>query len=188
MAPGAALTGGALTMGRAVAFLRAINVGGHTVKSAQFVRLFEALGCTDVKPFLASGNVRFSAPRAAAAALERRIATHLERELGYSVATFVRTPEELQRLIAQPAFTDVPRGSMLFVGFHAQPLAAGAKRALAALANDVDTFHPRGRELLWWCTRTSSTATVTTAQLEKVCGQPVTFRRSTTVEKLVALG
>ena len=46
-------------MTRYIAFLRAINVGGHTVKMAELKRLFEALGFTNVETFIASGNVIF---------------------------------------------------------------------------------------------------------------------------------
>ena len=51
-------------MPRLVAFLRAINVGGHTVTMAHLRGLFEDLGFTNVETFIASGNVIFgSRPR-----------------------------------------------------------------------------------------------------------------------------
>ncbi len=42
-----------------VAFLRAINVGGHNVKMEVLRALFEAQGYADVATFIASGNVIF---------------------------------------------------------------------------------------------------------------------------------
>ena len=44
---------------RLVAFLRAINVGGHNVKMDRLRELFEALGLSNVETFIASGNVIF---------------------------------------------------------------------------------------------------------------------------------
>src|SRR5437879_835066 len=46
-------------MNRYIAFLRAINVGGHTVKMDVLRRLFEDAGLFDVETFIASGNVIF---------------------------------------------------------------------------------------------------------------------------------
>jgi hypothetical protein len=44
---------------RYVAFLRAINVGGHVVKMDRLRTLFEGLGFANVSTFIASGNVVF---------------------------------------------------------------------------------------------------------------------------------
>src|SRR3990170_352332 len=46
-------------MSRFIAFLRAINVGGHTVKMDQLRQLFESLGFSGIETFIASGNVVF---------------------------------------------------------------------------------------------------------------------------------
>lgn len=46
-------------MSRTFAFLRAINVGGHTVPMTRLKELFEDLGLQGVKTFMASGNVVF---------------------------------------------------------------------------------------------------------------------------------
>jgi uncharacterized protein (DUF1697 family) len=46
-------------MSRYIAFLRAINVGGHTVKMDILRQQFEALGFSNVETFIASGNVIF---------------------------------------------------------------------------------------------------------------------------------
>ncbi|MCX6027691.1 MAG: DUF1697 domain-containing protein [Chloroflexi bacterium] len=46
-------------MPRSIAFLRAINVGGHTVKMDRLRQIFESLGFSNVETFIASGNVVF---------------------------------------------------------------------------------------------------------------------------------
>ena len=48
-------------MPRYIAFLRAINIGGHTVKMDDLRQLFESLQFTSVETFIASGNVIFKA-------------------------------------------------------------------------------------------------------------------------------
>ena len=49
-------------MPRLIAFLRAINVGGHNVTMEKLRKQFEALGCEEVETFIASGNVIFTSP------------------------------------------------------------------------------------------------------------------------------
>ena len=46
-------------MPKYIAFLRAINVGGHIVKMDQLRKLFEELQFEHVEKFIASGNVIF---------------------------------------------------------------------------------------------------------------------------------
>ncbi|MBA3270945.1 MAG: DUF1697 domain-containing protein, partial [Acidobacteria bacterium] len=53
-----------------IAFLRAINVGGHIVKMAELKKVFEAARLDDVATFIASGNVIFSSRARDAAKLE----------------------------------------------------------------------------------------------------------------------
>ena len=74
-----------------IAFLRAINVGGRTVKMDRLRGLFEQVGYADVETFIASGNVIFRSPAEDTQALERQIEAHLAASLGYEVAAFVRT-------------------------------------------------------------------------------------------------
>src|SRR4030095_12804333 len=105
-------------MPRYVAFLRAINVGGHIVKMDQLRKLFTQLGFTDVETFIASGNVLFTSPSKSGAALEAKIEKHLKAALGYEVATFVRTATEVCqggarsgcRAVCPPPHERVPGG------------------------------------------------------------------------------
>src|SRR5262247_2664432 len=114
------------TASRYIAFLRAINVGGHTVEMAKLRKLFEQLKFSSVETFIASGNVIFGAT-GSAAALENKIAAHLERSLGYEVVTFLRTPAELAALLAHRAFAKERAGSTLHIGFLGAPPTAAAK-------------------------------------------------------------
>ena len=77
---------------RYVAFLRAMNVGGHNVKMADLREQFTVLGFTNVTTFIASGNVRFSSRAENTTALEAQIETHLAAHLGFAVDTFIRVP------------------------------------------------------------------------------------------------
>ena len=73
-----------------VAFLRAINVGGHVVTMETLRKHFGALGLREVETFIASGNVLFDSPERNTAAIERRVETHLAATL----ADFVAKPAD----------------------------------------------------------------------------------------------
>ena len=66
-------------MTRYIAFLRAINVGGRTVKMDELRTLFAAMGFAGVATFIASGNVIFAADHPDAAALQLQIEGELQQ-------------------------------------------------------------------------------------------------------------
>jgi uncharacterized protein (DUF1697 family) len=171
-------------MPRYVALLRAINVGGHTVEMKRLQRLFEALGLADVATFIASGNVIFGVPRGTPRAWEARIAAHLEKALGYEVATFLRTPAELAAIATHRAFATPLAGATLYIGFLGTRPAAAAARQVAALAAPGNELVLHDRQLYWRSTLGMGRNPLSGAKLEKALGQSLTLRRDTTVAKL----
>jgi uncharacterized protein (DUF1697 family) len=93
-------------MPRAIAFLRAINVGGHTVTMERLRALFESFGFVKVETFIASGNVIFETDTAVTAQVEKAIENHLRPALGFAAATFVRTQAEVAAIAAYNPFGD----------------------------------------------------------------------------------
>ena len=175
------------TRARYVAFLRAINVGGHVVKMDALRALFESLRFTAVETFIASGNVIFHSPSADTAALEQRIEAHLAKQLGYPVSTFLRTPAELAAIVAHQPFgpgDPLDAGHALSVGFVRAAPSPAAAATLLALTTDVDDFHLAGREIFWRCRVKVSDSKFSGARLEKVLSASSTFRNITTVRKL----
>ena len=140
-----------LTVPRHVAFLRAINVGGHVVTMDKLRALFTALGLKDVETFIASGNVLFAPSKGSVAALETRIEKRLAKALGYDVATFIRSDAEIASIAAHQPFPAkaVARAKSLCVGLTREPLTAAQKKKILALRNDLEDFHVQGREVYW---------------------------------------
>lgn len=173
---------------RRVAFLRAINVGGHTVTMQTLRDLFERQGLTDVETFIASGNVIFRSRARDLAGLERKIERRLTAALGYEVKTFLRTGTELARITAHRPFTDARvRNARAFnVGFLAAPPGRTATEALLALRTAGDDFHVRGREVYWLSRARLSGSKFSYAVLERTLGGQATFRGMNTITRLVA--
>jgi uncharacterized protein (DUF1697 family) len=174
---------------RWVAFLRAINVGGHTVTMAALRGHFEALGCRGVETVIASGNVVFEASSKSPAALEKKIAAHLEARLGYAVATFLRTPAELAAVAARAPFPrselDAP-GHGLYIGFLAAEPDPAARKRVLGLGSEVDALGLEGRELYWLRRGRFSDSKMSGNALERALGQPATLRNATTVRRMAA--
>jgi uncharacterized protein (DUF1697 family) len=173
-------------MPRLVAFLRAINVGGHTVTMEELRRLFESLGLKDVETFIASGNVVFASPAKDLSALRRKIERHLATSLGYEVKTFIRTEAEVAAIAQYKPFKEsqLRTAVALNVAFLAEPLAAGAIESLMALRTDIDDFHVNGREVYWLCKKRQSESKFSNLRFEKALQTRATFRGFNTVTKL----
>jgi len=175
-------------MPRFIAFLRAINVGGHTVKMDHLRQLFESLGFSGVETFIASGNVVFETTSKSAKALERQIEHRLREALGYEVATFLRTGAELAAIANYKPFrpSELAAAAALNIAFLAEKLDDKSKQKLMALRTEIDGFHVHDREIYWLCRKKQSESTISNAVLEKTLGRPSTLRGANTVHKMAA--
>jgi uncharacterized protein (DUF1697 family) len=176
-------------MGRHVAFLRAVNVGGHIVKMDRLRRLFEELRFGGVETFIASGNVIFEAPNGRAAGIERTIEAHLAGALGYEVATFVRTTGELAAIAAgvpAPAARALADGHSLFVAFLKSPPPVPVRRRVEAFRSAVDEPFVQGREIYWVRRGPFADSVLARDPLGKGLGLATTLRNITTVRRLAA--
>ena len=177
-------------MQRYIAFLRAINVGGHTVKMEYLRALFEAMEFSGVSTFIASGNVIFEAPSASPRTIEELIEKQLKSSLGYEVPAFVRSARELSAIAAyQPFPTEEAgaEGASLYVAFLHQAPSDAVCRSLRVLSSATDYFVILEREIYWLCRINLSDSRVFKGGLfEKAIKVPVTMRNITTIRKLAA--
>jgi uncharacterized protein (DUF1697 family) len=82
---------------RYAALLRGISP--MNAKMAELKRAFEAAGFTDVKTVLSSGNVLFSATRVSNAELERIAEAAMQKVLGRTFLTIVRSVDSLRKIL-----------------------------------------------------------------------------------------
>ncbi len=177
-------------MARHIAFLRAINVGGHTVKMDRLRSLFEDLGCKSVETVIASGNVLFDSSARDASALERRIERHLEQELGYAVATFIRSPKELLAVLEHDPFARSRQRtaeSLLYIGFLKAAPPVSVCQTLDGCLTPTDEFRIHARELYWSVNGRSSDSKFGGPMLEKMLKCGTTMRNVTTVRRIAEL-
>jgi uncharacterized protein (DUF1697 family) len=168
---------------RYVAFLRAVNIGGRVVKMDRLRRVFESQGYTGVQTFIASGNVVFESPDTPPRALERELEAAQLEAFGFPVVTFVRPLRELAAVAKHRPFRS-DSGAGLYIAFLKEAPPKAAQRNVLALANDVDDFRFRGREMYWQCRGRFSDSLVSGSLLAKALGVDATVRNSTTVRKM----
>ncbi len=175
-------------MPRYIAFLRAINVGGHTVKMDMLSQQFEALGFSAVETFIASGNVVFETTAKNVQALEKSVEERLRATLGYEVATFIRTGAELTAIANYQPFAPsaLKTAQALNIAFLTEALDAASQQKLLTLKTDIDDFHLQGREVYWLCRRRQSESTFSNVVLEKTLRRPSTIRGVNTIQKMAA--
>ena len=175
-------------MKRLIAFLRAINVGGHVVTMEELRGHFAALSLQGVETFIASGNVIFTKPATGMQHLPQLIEERLRASLGYEVKTFIRSEAEVAAIASYQPFPkpQVQRAKAFTVGFLAAPVEASATRILMALKTEIDSFHVHGREVYWLCKRKQSESTFSNALFERTLKVRATFRGMSTVTRLAA--
>jgi len=175
-------------MPRYISFLRAINVGGHTVKMEELRKIFAAMGFSRVETFIASGNVIITSSSTDRKMLEGKIQSGLSTNLGFDVAAFIRTEAELVQIAGFQPFSpsEFDQAVAFNVAFLADPLDELAIQKLMALETNIDAFDVDGREVYWLCRKKQSESTFSNAVLEKTLGLKSTLRGMNTVQKLVA--
>ena len=104
-----------------IALLRAVNVGGTgKLPMTELKAMCEASGFTDVKTYIASGNVVFRAAvdaGKAKAALEARLTDYA----GKPVGVIIRTPTEMAAVLAANPFPDAPGNRTVAIFLETAP-------------------------------------------------------------------
>lgn len=175
-------------MTRYLAFLRAINVGGHTVKMDGLRTHFAEVGFAAVETFIASGNVIFTTDETDAKMLQQIIESQLQQRLGYAVATFLRTDAEVAAIARYAPFAPglMEAAGALNVAFLADPLTPEQEQTVMSLKTTIDNFHVAGREVYWLCQTKQSESTFSNTVFERSLGKRATFRGINTIRKLAA--
>lgn len=83
-----------------IAFLRGINVSGQKIiKMAELAKMFADMKFKNVKTYIQSGNVLFESNEKDTAKIEIKIEKQIEKTFGFDVMVFVRTKDELEKIV-----------------------------------------------------------------------------------------
>ena len=173
-------------MGKFVALLRGVNVGGHNkVPMPALKKAFEGLGLENVKTLLASGNVVFEGDRT----LVGKIPGALEKTFGFAISTIILPFEAITEIVRSDPFKSVrvtpkTRLYVTFLGAHPAgkpklPIRSddGSFTIIGLTDSAVYSFLDLGK----------SGTPEAMSLLEKTFGKNVTTRNFNTVVKLAGL-
>jgi len=175
--------GGGIRVARYVALLRGVNLAGkNKVPMPELRALFESLGHTEVSTYIQSGNVLLTSVRPLK---PKSLETALHDQFGFLVAVMLRTPQELERVVASNPFKGADT-SKLHVGFM-----AGEPSRQVVDNLDRDRFKPeefvvQGHDLYLHLPNGVG-RTKLPAYLDRQLKIPFTIRNWNTVMKLLEL-
>jgi uncharacterized protein (DUF1697 family) len=149
-----------------VALLRGIGPTHPNMRNEKLATVLRTIGCTDVRPVLASGNLVFRSNARNGARLEAAIERALHEQLGLSLDVMVRSQDELETLVRKDPFKGAEHGKAwyLTVTFH--------KDRRAPLFSKLDRATMDGPEFM--------------ADLERRHGKHITTRTWNTIGKIRA--
>ena len=133
-----------------IAFLRAINVGGHAVvKMADIRQSFARAGCLNVRTYIQSGNVLFELPAGPRAAIVEKVRRNLRALLGHEPDILFRTGRDLERLVAEAPFRGLEGqpGIKLYVVFLSRKPARKPTLPLVSAKEAVEVVAMTDREI-----------------------------------------
>lgn len=173
-------------MTRYAAFLRGVNLGKRTVKSAELIAALEDLGLSNVRTLIASGNALFDARPSKG--LQAKLESGLAEHFGFSIGVVLRTVDELKAMVASDPFGGVVESdaAKLHVMLFAEPLPKGL--ALKGVKGDYDLplIGPRELYLIGY-RKPDGTYSGGLLELEKkLPKQLVTSRNWNTILKAIA--
>lgn len=170
-----------------IALFRGINVGGRArLPMKELVALLEALGCTDVRTHVQSGNAVLR-HRAAAPGLARRIRAAVGAARGFEPDVLLLSPEHLARAAASNPF---PEGEQDPAKLHLYFLGSQPDRPdldeLERLRSGRERFALQ-RDVLYLHAPDGVARSKLAARVEKALGVPATARNWRTVQKVLEL-
>ena len=167
-----------------VAFLRAINVGGHAIiKMADLKKMFESAALENVQTYIQSGNVIFESDKADTDSLSKQIERQLEKAAEYKIELFVRTMREVQSIVQKCPFT-AKDDEMVYVAFFNKKPTKKSQQALMVFKSEADDFIFKGREL-YILRRDREKSVFSTNFVEKTLKMLTTTRNLSTIKKIV---
>ncbi len=168
--------------------LRGVNVGTkNSLPMADLRAMLEALGCTDVRTYVQSGNAAFTTTLDTVA-LTAAIESALARYMGRPISTTLRTHEQLASIVQANPFADVAtKPANLCVTCLSHEPTAGELAPLLAADFGPDRFRVAGPEIYSWHPNGQGKSPLAAALAKLRVRGTVTTRNWNTVTKLLEM-
>jgi uncharacterized protein (DUF1697 family) len=174
----------------AVAFLRAVNVGGTgKIAMAELKALAEDIGLSDPKTLLQSGNLVFEAGAKSTAALEKLLEREIAKRFAIQPDVMVRTARQLKAVIVRNPFSKEAKSdpARLHVHFLKTSTDAAAVASLSGAIKGREIVKGTGGEVFIYFPDGAGNSKLTNAVIERHLGARGTARNWNTVTKLAEM-
>jgi uncharacterized protein (DUF1697 family) len=169
-----------------LALMRGINVGGkNMLPMRDLAGMFEDAGCANVRTFIQSGNVIFTATASVSKGLAGVAASKIEERFGYNVPVVLRTAQQLRDVVSNNPFPGAEE--ILHVMFLADRPSPAKIAALDPNRSAPDSFIVRGQEVYLQLPNRVAASKLTNAWFDSQLGTVSTLRNWRTVTKLLEM-
>ena len=174
---------------RYVALLRGINVGGNNqLPMKNLVALFGEVGCAQVRHYIQSGNVIFSASPAVAKTIASVMPARIAKQFGFAPPVQIRSAKEISAVISGNPFLKQGLGEeFLHVAFLADKPTAANVQKLDPDRSPPGQFLVQGQEIYLYLPEGAGTTKLTNAYFDSKLATVSTGRNWRTVKKLLEL-
>lgn len=172
-----------------VALLRGINVGGkHRVPMKELAEVCVGCDCGNVRTYIQSGNVVFTAPVGTVKKLAAELEKRIEARFGFAVPVVVRDREQMARVVRSNPFLKAGKPEKaLHVSFLASEPTAEAIAKLDPNRSPGDEFRVVGSEIYFHFPNGAGNTKLTSAYLDSRLQTVGTARNWATVLQLAAM-
>jgi len=172
-----------------ISLIRAVNVGGKTVRMADLKAAYEEMGFTNVRTYLQSGNILFDSPQPDPGSLAGAIEGQMVHKINVSASVLLRTAPDLKRTIDANPFLhgrleDISR---LHVTFLKTAPTQARLSALKKPEGEADEFMVSGQEIFLFCPNGYGRTKLNNTFFERKLDVIATTRNWNTVTALYAM-
>ena len=171
-----------------IAFLRAVNVGGHNkIKMDDLKKLFVSLGYKNVETVIQSGNVIFQTSEKGVKTIATKIEEKLNEFMKKDIKVFVRTHSELSKIVKQNPFGGTKSDDKIktYVFFLYEEPDSEIKFPLESPNKEVNVFQKVKLNLFMLVKKVPGKASSPNDFIEKIFGVPATARNWNVVCNIV---
>jgi uncharacterized protein (DUF1697 family) len=169
-----------------IALLRGIGGGIRSLQMKALIEALEAIGLSDVRTYIATGNVVFS-NRKKAPQLAKQIEACIQEEFGFECTTVVLSVEELERAAKGNPFPQAdkePKSLHLF--FLAQKPKTPKLEAMNEIKAPTEQIVLKDQVLYFYAPSGFGDSKLA-SRIERLLGVPATARNWRTVGKLLEM-
>lgn len=176
-----------------LALLRGINVGGNNkLPMRDLAEIFESAGCANVRTFIQSGNVIFTAGSKICDTLAARVASEISGRFGYRTPVILRTAAQLRQIVSGNPFltsAEAPEDVLktLHVMFLADTPAPPRTALLDPDRSPPDIFAVRGQEIYLRLPNGAGNSKLTNAWFDSRLATVSTSRNWKTITSLLRM-